>query len=107
MTFITAGSEQANWFGAPCHSDPVGTDIILAERRLGEWIAVAEDPEHRTNAMNNYLEALSKLESTNDVATLTLIVPVLQSQQQTLNDAGLSTSELDEYLIERGRPRSC
>jgi hypothetical protein len=82
--------------------DPVAADIILAERRLNEWIAVANDPALSTTAMNSYQDALSKLKSTDDVETLTLVMPVLQLQQQTLNDAGLSTSVLDDYLIEVG-----
>ena len=81
-------------------SDPVAADIILSQRRLNEWIAVAKDPTLNTSAMNDYQEALSKLKSTEDVETLTLIVPMLQSQQDTLNDAGLSTPELDNYLVE-------
>jgi hypothetical protein len=80
--------------------DPVAADIILAERRLNEWIAVANDPALSTGAMNSYQDALSKLKSTDDVEALALIVPVLQSQQRSLNDAGLSTSTLDDYLIE-------
>jgi hypothetical protein len=80
--------------------DPLAADIILAERRLNEWIAVANDPALNTSARNSYRDALSRLASSRDVKTLTLIVPVLQSQQQLLNDAGLSTSELDDYLID-------
>jgi hypothetical protein len=79
--------------------NPVDTDIILAERRLNEWIAVANDPAHSTNARRGYLEALTKLKSPGDVETLTQIVPELRSQQQALDDAGLSSSELDDYLI--------
>ncbi|MDO9300781.1 MAG: sigma-70 family RNA polymerase sigma factor [Anaerolineales bacterium] len=84
--------------------DPVATDIILAERRLNEWIAVSNDPMQNANAMSSYLEALSKLESIDDVETLTLVVPVLQSQQQTLNNAGLSNTELNNYLNEVATP---
>jgi DNA-directed RNA polymerase specialized sigma24 family protein len=80
--------------------DPVAADIILSERRLNEWIAVANDPALSTSAMKSYQDALSKLKSTDDVEALALVMPVLQLQQQTLNDAGLSTSVLDNYLIE-------
>jgi hypothetical protein len=78
--------------------NPAATDIILAERRLNEWIAVANDPARNSDAMTEYMDVLSRLESTNDVATLTMVVPALQQQQQKLNDAGLASSDLDNYL---------
>ncbi len=80
--------------------DPVATDIMLSERRLNEWLAVSDDPALSNNAMNNYLAALTKLETVKDVQTLTLIMPALQSQQQTLNNVGLSNSDLDDYLVD-------
>ena len=78
--------------------DPVATDLMFAERRLSEWIAVSNDPQRSNSARNGYLDALSQLETTNDVQTLALVVPALQLQQQTLDDAGLSNSQLDNYL---------
>jgi hypothetical protein len=78
--------------------DPLATDIMLTERRLHEWIAVANDPARSTSARNGYLEALSRLESVGDVETLARVIPALQSQQQTLNNAGLPTAQLDDYL---------
>jgi len=80
--------------------DPVATDIILAERRLNEWIALSNDSVRSTSARFNYFEALSRLKSTNDEEGLTRIVPALQLQQQTLEDAGLASTELDNYLID-------
>ena len=79
--------------------NPVATDIILAGRRLDEWIAVSNDLTRSANAKAGYLEALSRLESKHDVKTITLIVPALQQQQQALSDAGLANTELDNYLI--------
>lgn len=81
--------------------NPVATNIILIERRADELIAVGDDPAQMAIAMQSYLDALARLESTNDVETLkTIVLPALVAQQQTLQDAGLSTSELDDYLIE-------
>jgi len=81
--------------------NPIATDIMLAERRLAEWIAVSDDPSRSDTAMADYLEVLGRLESTHDVAaTVALIVPALQQQQQTLSDANLPTTELDTYLVE-------
>lgn len=79
--------------------NPVNTDIVLANRRLNEWIAVANDPELSASARNGYRAALSKLESMNDARSLGFIVPVLQAHQRLLNEAGLPTSELDDYLL--------
>jgi RNA polymerase sigma factor (sigma-70 family) len=82
--------------------DPLATDVILAERRLDEWVAVAKDPLRNPGAEVAYLEALTKLGSGNnrDVNTLTLILPSLQSQQRTLDHAGLAASELDNYVTD-------
>ncbi|MFN8380443.1 MAG: hypothetical protein U0V02_00800 [Anaerolineales bacterium] len=78
--------------------NPVAADIVLAERRLQEWVLVANDPLRRTGAKNDYLEALTRLQTTNETETLVLIIPALQSQQQTLTDAGLTAPGLNQYL---------
>jgi DNA-directed RNA polymerase specialized sigma24 family protein len=78
--------------------DPVATDIILAERRLTEWVKVAGDSTYNGSAKSDYLEVLARLESANDVETLKRIVSALQLQQQTLIVAGLPAPELDNYL---------
>ena len=79
--------------------DPVATDIALAERRLDEWITVADNPVYSAEAKRAYLEVLARFESTNNQETLVRIVPELQSQQEVLNVAGLPAPELDNYLI--------
>ncbi len=76
----------------------VATDITLANRRLNEWVAVSNDPLLSANARNGYLDALSQVESHDNVETLAVIVPALQIQQQTLVDAGLVAPGLDNYL---------
>ena len=76
----------------------VAVDIALSERRLAEWIAVADDPVLGVSAKENYQAALSRLDSNNNEENFGLIVAALQSQQQALNSAGLSTLELDELL---------
>jgi DNA-directed RNA polymerase specialized sigma24 family protein len=75
--------------------------VILAERRLNEWIAVAKDPLRSASAKITYLEALTKLESSNNnMENLAfIVVPSLQLQQAALNNAGLAAPELDNYLI--------
>jgi len=80
--------------------DPVATDIVLSERRLNEWIAVSKDPSRNAGAKTAYLESLTNLKSrNNNVESLALILPSLQTQQVTLNTAGLAAPELNSYLI--------
>jgi RNA polymerase sigma-70 factor, ECF subfamily len=81
-------------------SDPVTVDLVLAERRLREWVTVASDPLYNAKARMDYFEALTKLESTNDLDALTRIIPVLQLQQQILDVAGIPAPELDDYLVD-------
>lgn len=80
--------------------DPVSIDIVLAERRIDEWIAVADDPERSSSAMDGYMEAISRLQSANAEQKITRIVPALRTQQQVLNEAGLRSNELDIYLVD-------
>ncbi len=75
--------------------DPVAADIALANRRLNEWIAVANNPELSPGAANSYQQALSKLEFADDAKTLSLIEPVLRSHQQLLRDVNLPISGVD------------
>ncbi len=78
--------------------DPVGTDIFLANRRLSEWIAVQNDPARSANASDDYFDELANLQSTGNAQTRARILPVLKVHRQRLNDSGLSTSQLDNYL---------
>jgi hypothetical protein len=82
-------------------TDRVDTEITISNRRISELIAVSGDPVRSASAMDGYLESLNRLKSipVTDEATLTRIVPVLQSQHQVLKDAGMKTTELDNYLV--------
>ncbi len=75
--------------------DPVGTDIILADRRLNEWIAVEKDPAHSASASTDYFDELSRLQSAGSVQ----LIPLLKAHRQRLSEAGLSTTQLNNYLI--------
>ena len=90
-------SEQV-WQALAPHSTTV--DIMLAERRLNEWIAVENNPMLSGIARDEYQQALSHLGSNDSEENLALIASALQSQQRELTDAGLSSPELDEYLVE-------
>lgn len=76
----------------------VATDIAIANRRLEEWVQVSKDPLRKTGARNDYLEALTRLKTTKNADVIVMIIPALQSQRQTLANAGLYAPELDDYL---------
>ncbi len=86
--------------------DPVGTDIVLANRRLHEWIAVQKDAAHKANASNDYFEAVAKLQpaGAGEAEAQTRILPVLRAQRQVLNNAGISSTQLDNYLSTAANP---
>ena len=85
-------------------TNPVAVDVALSERRLTEWIAVADDPVLGDHARQDYHKALSRLNPKDHDEDFDLIVSGLESQQHTLKEAGLSTSELDHYLGEVNAP---
>jgi len=78
--------------------DPVSADIVLADRRLNEWLLVVDDPLHKDVARDDYLEALARLKAASETDNFEVILPVLQTQQQALAEAGLSAPELTTYL---------
>lgn len=77
-------------------------DLLLADRRIHEIVATANDPDHRDRAMHNYEEILIRLQSGADADSEREILSTLQSNQKSLKDAGLSVPQLDEYLGPRG-----
>ena len=86
--------------------DPVGTDIMLADRRLHEWIAVKKDPARSANAMRDYYDVLTDLKPAGDAKARARILPMLTAQKQTLSNAGLSTIRLNEFLVAAANPGS-
>jgi hypothetical protein len=78
--------------------DPVATDIFLAERRLEEWIVVMDDPALSPDARLEYERALSQLVSMLNGQNAAQVKTALQEQQASLEEAGLASAELDEYL---------
>jgi len=116
VTFLVTGTAQAQSAlpGEPLYSwkrasefvwraitlDLVSTDIFLAERRLDEWIAVADNSASSANARDGYQEVISRLQSASGDQEIVRILPVLQSQQRALNDAGLESNELNNYLAQ-------
>jgi hypothetical protein len=70
-------------------SDPVGTDIAIAERRLDELIAVQHDPLLQSAALNAYLEAAARLTSEMDTVNQERIQSSLVSQRERLLNIGI------------------
>jgi hypothetical protein len=73
-------------------------DLLLADRRVREIVATADDPDHRERAMHDYEEILKRLQSGVNTDSEGQILSTLQSNQKSLKDAGLSVPQLDEYL---------
>ncbi len=96
-------SEQA-WLSVS--PDPVGTDIILADRRLNELIAVEHDPVRRAEASSDYSAALTKLNPVSNSTTSARLLPVLRAHSQRLANAGLPAAQVNNYLTVGDRPGS-
>ena len=88
-------SEQA-WLSLS--PDPVGTDIILADRRLNELIAVEHNPARRAEASSDYSAALTKLNPVSNATTSARLLPVLRAHSQRLANAGLPAAQVNNYL---------
>lgn len=86
--------------------DPLGTDLALADRRVAELVAVADDPERSAMVLELYREVLNRLKSRGDAQAQNRILPFLQSQQATLTRAGLSVPELDAYVRGHAAPET-
>ena len=78
--------------------DPVGTELVLADRRLNEWIAVEHDPARSAIARSDYMSALVSLNAANDMHTHALIVPLLEAHRAKLKASGLASQPLLTYL---------
>ncbi len=70
-------------------SDPLGTDIAIAERRLDELIAVQHDPLLQAAALKAYLEASARLTSEMDAVNQERIQSSLVSQRERLLNTGI------------------
>lgn len=78
--------------------DPLGTDLILSERRIDEYVAVSEDEERRKEVLVGYNRLLVRFQAEEDEADRARILTVLKSQQDSLRKVGLSIPELDSYF---------
>lgn len=67
--------------------DPVRTDIGIANRRINEMNQFADDPVRRAEAMEGYLEVVTRLKSELDAETLKLILPFIETQQEPFDES--------------------
>jgi len=80
-------------------SDPVETDLAIAERRLDELIAVRNDPGLYAQALQAYLEVSARLKSEIDTANQERILMVLEAQIEKLNQSGIGLPPLDQNVV--------
>jgi hypothetical protein len=67
--------------------DPVRTDLLIANRRIDELNAVADDPLRRALALAGYHEVLTRLQSELDPETLEQILPPIDVEQAPIDVA--------------------
>lgn len=77
-------------------SDPVGTDLAIAERRVDELIAVGNDPALRSQTLDAYLEVTARLKSEMDAANQARILLALVTQIKELNESGIPVPQIIE-----------
>ena len=70
-------------------SDPVRTDLAIADRRMNELIAVRNDPVLHSQVLEAYLEVTARLKSEINTENEALILQTLDSQVEELNESGI------------------
>jgi DNA-directed RNA polymerase specialized sigma24 family protein len=79
--------------------DPIGTDIVLADRRLDEWMAVQKDPARSTTAMHDYMSVLNTLNASGNAQERARVLPLLEAHKKVLKDSGLSSAPVYTYIV--------
>jgi hypothetical protein len=80
-------------------SDPVETDLVIAERRMDELIAVRDDPVQYTQALKAYLEVSARLKSEIDPGNEVHILTVLDAQIEELDQSGVTLPPTDQNVL--------
>ncbi len=75
------------------YSDLVEADLIIAERRLEEMIAVQNDPALQAQTLAAYLQVTDRLRALAAVANETRILAVLDTQAERLSQLGILPEE--------------
>ena len=79
--------------------DPLGTDLAIANRRLGELIAVRSDPLLHARALAAYLQVTERLRSQGDAVDEARIEAVLDAQAEELNQLGILPDESTPNVV--------
>lgn len=79
-------------------TDPIGTELQISGRRIGEYSLVSKDEVRRARVLNGYHELLVRLNTAQDEQERARILSTLKSHQDSLKEQGLSIPELDSYL---------
>lgn len=90
-------SEQAWRAVAP---DRIGVDLSLADRRAGEVTAVSKEGGQRDQAIADYHEALSRLDSEVGPADSGRLLQILELHKKNFNASGIDDPELDKIIRE-------
>ena len=77
-------------------SDPVRTDLAIADRRMNELIAVRDDPVLYSQVLEAYLEVTARLKSEINTQNEALILQTLDSQVEELNESGIPVPQIIE-----------
>jgi hypothetical protein len=81
-------------------SDPVGTDLAIADRRMNELIAIGDNPQLYSQTLDAYLEVAARLRSEMTAENETLILQTLNSQVEELKESGIPIPQIiDEEVL--------
>lgn len=80
-------------------ADPVGADLVIAERRTSELVAVKDDPAARAQALQAYLETVDRLQSQAGIEDQIRVTSTLDSQRAILKKLGILLASPDPAVV--------
>jgi hypothetical protein len=81
-------------------SDPVRTDLAIADRRMNELIAVGNNAQLYSQTLDAYLEVAARLKSEMTAENEALILQTLDSQLEVLKESGIPVPQnIDEEVL--------
>jgi hypothetical protein len=75
-------------------SDPVRTDLAIANRRIDELIVVSDNPQLYSQTLDAYLEVAARLRSEMTAENETLILQTLASHVEELKESGIPVPQI-------------
>jgi hypothetical protein len=79
--------------------DPLGTDLLLAERRLEELTAVRNNPVLQEQVLAAYFQVIERLKAQVNVVNEQYIQAVLDAQAKELNQLGVLPTEPTPNIV--------